>query len=151
MTDHPEQALVHHLLLAPESLPAAVTTNPLAQAFAMRIEECRSEHVRARFRIGLEFTQGNTVVQGGIQAAMLDFGMIFAAFTRTDSGHTLATIALTTHYLRPALAGDFVVEADVDRAGRSLIHAHATLFAADGKPVATASAAIAVIPLTHSA
>jgi len=75
--------------------------------------------------------------------------MIFAAFTRTDTGHTLATVTQTTNFLRPALAGDFTVEAEVERAGRLLIHTRATLSAADGKPVATASSPIALIPLPH--
>jgi len=147
--DHPERILIHHLLLAPDLAPLPVTTNPLALAFRMHIDACRPDHIRARFHIGPEFTQGNSVVQGGILAAMLDFGMIFAAFTRTDTGHTLATITQTTNFLRPALAGDFTVEAEVERAGRLLIHTRATLSAADGKPVATASSPIALIPLPH--
>lgn len=143
--DHPERALVHQLLAA-SPCDVAVTTNPLAIALGMRLEECAPDRIRARFNVGESFTQGNGVVQGGILAAMLDFGMIFAAFTRLAPGHTLASVSQTTNYLRPAQAGSFRVAAELDRAGRRLIHAHATLCGPDGRPVATASAPIAVIP-----
>lgn len=117
-----------------------VTTNPLAEAVGMTILAAAEGEVRARFSVDRRFTQGN-----GVVSALLDFGMAFAAFSAIPPGTTIATVSQTTSYLRAGLAGEFVVEAMLEKVGRTLIHARATL-TQDGKAVASATAPIAVIP-----
>lgn len=142
--EHPERSFIRQVIASGGSgIPVA--TNPLAQALAMRIEAARDGYVRASYRIDHPFTQGNGYVQGGIVSAMLDFGMVFAAFTRVPRHATIATVSQTTNYFRAAERGAFVVEAELERVGRTLINARATLIGADGKVVAGATAPFAVI------
>ena len=144
--EHPERALVHRAMAdGLGDLP--VTTNPLAIALGMRLVAAREGSVRVAFTVGAAFTQGNGVVQGGIISALLDFGMTFAAFSRVAVDATVATVSLTTNYFRPALAGELVVDAELEKTGRTLINARATLRDTAGTLLASATAPIAVIKL----
>ena len=144
--EHPERALVHRVIA--EGLgDLPVTTNPLAIALGMRLLSARTGGVRVAFTVGAAFTQGNGVVQGGIIAALLDFGMTFAAFSQVAADATVATVSQTTNYFRPAPAGELVVEAELEKTGRTLINARATLRDAAGTLLASATAPIAVIKL----
>lgn len=143
-SEHPERSFIRQIV-ASGSSGIPVTTNPLAQALDMRIEAARDGYVQASYRVDHPFTQGNGYVQGGIVSAMLDFGMVFAAFTRVPRHATIATVSQTTNYFRAAERGTFLVEAALERVGRTLINARATLIGADSKVVANATAPIAVI------
>jgi uncharacterized protein (TIGR00369 family) len=144
MNEHPERALVRRAI--DEHLTElAVTTNPLAISLNMRILEARDGWVRIGFKPPEGFTQGNGVVQGGIISAMLDFGMIFAAFSVVPADATVATVSQTTNYFRAARLGELTVEAELEKVGRTLINARASLFGSDRALLASASAPIAVI------
>ncbi len=142
--EHPERAFICRVVERGER-DVPVTTNPLAKALGMVIREASLGRVVAAFHAGDDWIQGNGVVQGGIVSAMLDFGMVFAVFSTIGSGTTIATLSQTTNYLRPAPAGDFTVEGAVERTGRTVAHARATLFDAAGRQVATAIAPFAVL------
>lgn len=147
--EHPERALVRRAIEAGlKDLP--VTTNPLARALAMRLLEARAGWVRLAFTVPDDFTQGNGVVQGGIVAGMLDFGMVFAAFSQVPVEATLATVAQTTNFFRAAMAGELLVEAELEKVGRTLINARASLRSPDGVLLAGATAPIAVIAQRRS-
>lgn len=123
----------------------AVDTNPLAIALGMRLIAASEGRIHVGYTVGEGFTQGNGMIQGGIVSALLDFGMIFAAFSQTPVGTTLATVAQTTNYFRPALSGELFVEAELEKIGRSMVNARAALFDAEHKCIASATAPIAVI------
>lgn len=146
-TEHPERALIRTLLQAPAGEWVAVTTNPLAVSMQMELSAHGPGHVTARFQVDERFTNGNAVLQGGIVSAMLDFGMVFAAFSQIPADATIATVAQTTNFFRAATPGGYTVEAELEKCGRTLINARATLRGADGKPVASATSPIAVLPL----
>lgn len=142
--DHPERLLVRRAIDERQwDLP--VQTNPLAIALGMRILEARNGRVRIGYTVGEGFTQGNGVIQGGIVSAMLDFGMIFAAFSMTPANSTLATISQTTNYFRAARIGELSVEAELERTGRSVMNGRASLYGPEHALLASASAPIAVI------
>ncbi|HLO64359.1 MAG TPA: PaaI family thioesterase [Azonexus sp.] len=144
--EHPERALVRRAVTEGlTDLP--VTTNPLAIALGTRLLSARDGGVQMAFSVGAAFTQGNGVVQGGIVSALLDFGMTFAAFSQVAADSTVATVSQTTNYFRPALAGELVVDAELEKAGRTLINARATLRDAAGTLLASATAPIALIKL----
>lgn len=147
--EHPERALVRQAI-AQKLADLPVTTNPLAIALNMRILEARDGWMRIGYRPSEGFTQGNGVVQGGIISAMLDFAMIFAAFSKVPVEATVATVSQTTNYFRPAFIGELLVEAELEKAGRTLINARASLFDADKTLLASASAPIAVITARQS-
>lgn len=144
ITEHPERALVRRAIEQKLSgLP--VTTNPLAISLNMRILEACDGWVRVAYTTPEGFTQGNGVVQGGIISAMLDFAMIFAAFSKVPADATVATVSQTTNYFRPVFLGELVVEAALEKAGRTLINARASLFDGERSLLASATAPIAVI------
>ncbi len=142
--EHPERSIVRRAI--DEGLTELpITTNPLAVALGMRILEARDAYVKVDYTVPENFTQGNGAVQGGIVSAMLDFGMIFAAFSMVPAHATVTTVAQTTNFFRAARTGRLVVEAELEKVGRTLINARATLSNPDGVLLASASAPIAVI------
>lgn len=147
LNEHPERALIRRII-AENLRDHPVDTNLLAQSMHMRVIEACKGAVKTGFELDATFTQGNGYVQGGILSAMLDFGMVFAAFSEIDADHTLASISLSTSFFRAARAGGFVVDASLVRAGRHVIHAQANLFDAEGILVAAATSPVAVIALS---
>ena len=143
--EHPERILVRRAI--DEQLKGlAVTTNPLAIALGMRIIEARDAHVKIGFTVDQRFTQGTGVVQGGIVSAMLDFAMIFAAFSAVPAHAVVATVSQTTHYFRATPVGQLIVDAELEKVGRTLINARATLFGTDQRALASATAVVIVSP-----
>lgn len=143
-SDHPERLIVRRAIDEQlRNLP--VTTNPLAVSLGMRILEARDGYIKVAYMVGEAFTQGNGVVQGGIVSAMLDFAMVFAAFSMTPAGTTVATISQTTNYFRPARPGELTVEADLEKVGRTMVNARATISDPEQRLIASSSAPIAVI------
>lgn len=141
---HPERAIVRRVI--DEGLAdVAVETNPLAIALGMRIVSASEDRVCMGYVVGAPFAQGNGFVQGGIISAMLDFGMVFAAFSQVSAESSVTTVSQTTNYFRPVLAGELLVEAELEKAGRMLINARAVLRDTSGKLLASATAPIAVI------
>lgn len=149
MTQHPERAFIR-AVIAEGRRDVPVPTNPLAEVFGMVVHAAEEGRVTAGFTADLRFTQGNGVVQGGILSTMLDFGLVFAAFSVIPADRTLATVSQTTSFLRPAAPGAFTVEAEVERAGRHVVHARATIRDCTGQAVATATAPLAVVPLPRT-
>jgi uncharacterized protein (TIGR00369 family) len=143
-SEHPERALIRQAI-EQKLVGIPVTTNPLAISLNMRILEARDGWVRIGYHPPEGFTQGNGVVQGGIVSAMLDFAMIFAAFSMVPVGATVATVSQTTNYFRPVFLGNLIVEGELEKTGRSLINARASLFSVDNSLLASATAPIAVI------
>lgn len=75
------------------------------------------------------------VVHGGALATALD---TVAGFAVTSScGQDIYTIDLRTDFLRPASESEFTVEGRTIRAGKRFGWADATIYAADGRAVAT--------------
>lgn len=144
LKQHPERAIVRRVI-EQGLTDLLVDTNPLAIALGMRILSADEGRVRMGYLVGAPFTQGNGFVQGGIISAMLDFGMVFAAFSQVPADSSVTTVSQTTNYFRPVLAGELVVEAELEKAGRTLINARAVLRDMDGKLLASATAPIAVI------
>ncbi len=152
MHDNPDRALLERLACA-GALPAPFDTNPLAADLHARIEAVDRDagRVSIAFEPGARYLQGTGVVQGGIVAAVLDFGLAMAALSRLPAGRSVATLSLTTNYLRAASAGRLQVHAQVERIGRTAAFCSARCVQADGGAreavVATATSALAVIAL----
>ncbi len=149
--DNPDRALLERVA-ASGQLPAAFDANPLARDLDARIEAIDRTlgSVTLSFAPGPRYLQGWGVVQGGIVATLLDFGLAMAALARLSKGQSLATLTLTTHFLKPAMPGRLQVVATVDRLGRSAAFASGRCLqlADDGSAsvVATATSALSVVP-----
>ena len=97
------------------------------------------------YQPGEAFTQGAGVIQGGVVAAMLDYAMALAGFTRIAHGKSFGTVSLTTQFLRPVTPGRYLALGRLDRAGSRMMYASAEL-RADGSPglLATACCVMAI-------
>jgi uncharacterized protein (TIGR00369 family) len=141
---HPERALVHRAIDEQlHELP--VESSPMATALGMRILEASVGTVRLAYTVGAAFTQGSGVVQGGIISAMLDYGMAFAAFSIVPADASVTTISQTTNFFRPVRPGDLRVDAELDKAGRTIINSRAALRDSAGVLLGSATSALAVI------
>ncbi|KIN61677.1 Thioesterase family protein [Sulfitobacter noctilucae] len=84
------------------------------------------------------------IVSGQALAALADTSMVFACFGYLDAPEPLGTVTLDTQFLRPATGDSIRAEAEVTRAGKSMIFTRVTLIAEpSGKPVAMATATFA--------
>jgi acyl-CoA thioesterase len=145
---NPDHILIQTFLDQPDR-PRAVDTNPVAAEYGARLLAADREAgtVRLGFELAPRHTQGNGVVQGGILAVLLDFGIAFAVLTRLPPGGNAGTVALTAQFLRAAGPGPCIVTGRIERLGRTLAFGAAELRAADGTGViATATAVMAVQP-----
>ena len=80
-----------------------------------------------RFPAKAEFMIPGGFLQGGIQAALIDEGMIVAVRTLLPAEEHFTTAELKVNYLRPAAGGSFVCESEVVRRGRTLIYVESSL------------------------
>lgn len=132
--------------LAGDRVPVPIDTNPLAIDLGARIESLDevSGSARLSFAPGERFLQGGGVIQGGIVAAMLDFGLAFALFARLPEDRMGSTASLTVDLLKPVRPGHHQVRARLTRLGGRLAFANAELGPEGGEPLATASAVMVV-------
>ena len=115
------------------------------------IEIDRAGFARARFRAEAAFLNPLGTVQGGILTAMLDEVMVDAALARLGADVVVPTLEIKTSFLRAVEAGPLTGEGRVTRAGRSVVFTEGTLFDADGREVARASATATIRPLPGGA
>ena len=84
------------------------------------------------------------IVCGQALAALADTAMVFACFGHLGQPEPVGTVTLDTQFLRPASGTQIRAEAQVTRAGRSMMFTRCTLIAEpSGKPVALATATFA--------
>ena len=122
---------------------------PLAEALKGQILEMDRDAGTAllAFDPGDQVLQTAGVIQGGIVAAMLDFAMALAAFSRLAADKSFGTVSLTTNFLKPALPGRHLARARLDRMGTRMIFASAELSRDGSKTaIATATAVMAISP-----
>ena len=107
--------------------------------------------VRLQFEPGEIFLQGEGVIQGGAVCAMLDFATACAAMAVLPAGQDCATITLTSSFLRPVQPGRLLVDAQIEKRGRTAVFARASLVSADEpwRILATANAVLAVAAPNH--
>jgi uncharacterized protein (TIGR00369 family) len=88
----------------------------------------------------------NGVVCGQALMAFADTAMVIAMVTASGGYRPMTTVDQTTHFMRAVASSDVLADARVVRMGRTMSFGRATLTsAADGKPVAIASSAFAML------
>lgn len=86
------------------------------------------------------------VICGQALMAAADTAMVFAVAAASGGYRPMTTVDQTIHFLRPAAGADVLVAAEIVRLGRTMAFGRVTLTnAADGKPVATAQCAYALL------
>ncbi|OAF07254.1 PaaI family thioesterase [Bradyrhizobium neotropicale] len=130
-----------------DGLPAAITSNSLAESLGTRIEniDAAGPGIELSFSVGQHFLQAEDVVHGGIVTTMLDFAMAYAALLAVPDGLSVATINMNVSCLRSARPGHYRAVAEIERCGRSVVFARAQLLDRENKLVATAASSLAVV------
>ena len=106
------------------------------------IEHAEEGRSRVRFPMQEAFTIPGGFVQGGMQAAWIDEGMIVAVRTLLPAAEHFTTAELRVNYLRPAAGASFLCESEVVRKGRTLVYVEASLTDDQGRLVARASSSL---------
>jgi uncharacterized protein (TIGR00369 family) len=142
MHDNPDRELIAEAVRAGLT-DVPVRSNPVFEDLAARILSAESGRVTLRFTVQERARQSDGIVHGGIISTMLDGAMAFAILSRLPRGESTATVSLTVNFLGAARQGDCDVEAYVERLGKCVAFARASLVS-DGKVVATSTAILAV-------
>jgi uncharacterized protein (TIGR00369 family) len=123
----------------------------LEQAFAvwvkslgLTVTEIGAQGVTMTMPISPDINRMGDIVCGQALAALADTAMVFACFGHLDKVEPVGTVTLDTQFLRPATGDSIRAEAEVTRAGKSMIFTRCTLIAEpSGKAVAMATATFA--------
>jgi uncharacterized protein (TIGR00369 family) len=141
---HADKTFLNKLLNG-ETVDSHFAGNPLGEAMQLHVEEISLQKIILKFTVSRMFTQGNGVIQGGIVSAMLDFGAAYIGLLNTLPNKGVVTTNLSINYLRAAPAGQYFVEAELDKAGSKMVFSSAKLYQQAGKNIATAIFSMAVV------
>ena len=86
------------------------------------------------------------VIQGGFLGAMMDDAMGFNTFISLGMKFAMATIDLHTQFLKAVPFGPITCEAEVTKAGKSIVFAEAKLFIGDDDLAARATSSLKLRP-----
>lgn len=117
---------------------------PWVQALQPTITEIGPTRTVLTIPISADIIRVGGIVSGQALAALADTAMVFACFGHLDAPEPVGTVTLDTQFLRPASGDSIRAEAEVTRAGKSMLFARCTLIAEpSGKPVALVTATFA--------
>jgi uncharacterized protein (TIGR00369 family) len=117
---------------------------PWVKSLRLEVTEIGGQGVTMTMPISPDINRMGDIVCGQALAALADTAMVFACFGHLDAVEPVGTVTLDTQFLRPAMGDSIRAEAEVTRAGKSMIFTRCTLIAEpSGKPVAMATATFA--------
>lgn len=117
---------------------------PWVRALEITVEEIGPEGATLTIPVGAQINRIGNIVSGQALAALADTAMVFACFGHLGAPEPVGTVTLDTQFLRPGSGERIRAEAEVTRAGRSMIFARCRLIALpSGKDVALATATFA--------
>lgn len=140
MTAHDRDAIQHDIA---ERLAAS----RFHASLGIRLHALRDDGVVLRMQAGPEHANLHGTVHGGVLATLADTaaGVAIRAVL-PDPGAPHATVTLDVQYLAPAGPGTLSGVGRVEKLGRRIAFADATVLDADGVVVARAQATVAIAP-----
>ena len=129
---------------------SATSDSALAKLIGRKILVFDTEtgQVEVGFTITNDFINMQGVLHGGAYATMLDTACGVAVRSRLDmdkfAGH--ATLELKTSYLKAGAPGNYLAKGQVQKMGKSIAFADATLYNSDNELVGSASATFILRP-----
>jgi uncharacterized protein (TIGR00369 family) len=112
----------------------------------IRIEAISADGVRARLPRSPHIQRAGGVVLGQALMAMADTLLVLAFAEALARLPSMATISLTTNFMRPAVDCDVIGQARPLRLGRRTVFGEVTFFAdGDAQPIAHSTGAFAVL------
>lgn len=113
----------------------------------LRIETISAQGLRARLPRAPHIQRAGGVVLGQALMAMADTMLVFTFAEALGRLPSMATISLTTNFMRAAVDCDVIGQARALKLGRSTVFGEVTFFTdADPAPIAQSTAAFAVLP-----
>lgn len=133
----------------------ALDCNPISRSLEAMLLEGTPGQLRLRFVAPPWSVQGNAVVGGGTLATMLDLAMAMAVLSALPPGRNCTTINLSVNMIAPAQLGPVFAQASIERLGRRVGFARATLYDGSERLLASASSTLSLFderppPLTSS-
>ena len=132
--------------MTPENAQAFLDENFAPWVLALRPEVTRIDRDLTVLSMAIADSLNRTggILSGQALTALADTAMVLACCGHLGELIPVATVTLDTQFLRPATGTAIRAEAEVTRAGRSMIFARCTLLAVlSQKPVALATATFA--------
>ncbi len=120
---------------------------PITRFMGMDVHRTGRGTARATATIGETHHNPNGVAHGSVIFAMADTSMGAATMSILDEGSYCSTIEIQIRYLRPVVSGPVVVETQVIKPGRRIVHLESRATDADGRLVATATGSYAVLEI----
>lgn len=113
----------------------------------VRIESISGDGVRARLPRSQHIQRAGGVVLGQALMAMADTMLVFTFAEALGRMASMATISLTTNFMRAAVDCDVIGQARALRLGRRTVFGEVIFFAdGDPAPIAQSTGAFAVLP-----
>ena len=113
----------------------------------LTIEAISADGVRARLPRSLHIQRAGGVVLGQALMAMADTMLVLTFAEALGRLPSMATISLTTNFMRAAIDCDVIGKARALKLGRGTVFGEVTFFTdADPAPIALSTAAFAVLP-----
>ncbi|MCX7559144.1 PaaI family thioesterase [Sulfitobacter sp. F26204] len=117
---------------------------PWIKALSPVISEISAARTVMTIPITPDIKRIGDIVCGQALTALADTAMVLACFGHLDAPEPVGTVTLDTQFLRPATGDSIRCEAEVTRAGKSMMFTRCTLIAEpSGKAVAMATATFA--------
>ncbi len=117
---------------------------PWIRALGPKINDISAQGCVMTIPVTPQINRVGDIVCGQALAALADTSMVFACFGHLGGPEPVGTVTLDTQFLRPASGDSIRAEAEVTRAGKSMVFTRVTLIAEpSGKPVALATATFA--------
>ncbi|MDO6482458.1 PaaI family thioesterase [Shimia thalassica] len=119
---------------------------PWVQSLDLTVEAISPSGATLTMPITPDLARVGGIVSGQALAALADTSMVFATFGHMQEARPVATTNLDTQFLRPGLGDSIKCEAEIVRAGKSLIFCKATLTALPSEKVTATATATFFIP-----
>lgn len=117
---------------------------PWVRALDITVTEIGKDRTVLRIPITANLNRTGGIVSGQALTALADTAMVLACGGHVGEMIPVGTVTLDTQFLRPASGNHIVAEAEVTRAGRTMMFARCRLIAEpSGKDVALATATFA--------
>jgi uncharacterized protein (TIGR00369 family) len=117
---------------------------PWVRALSPVVTEINQDRCVMTIPVTAEIMRIGDIVSGQALAALADTAMVFACFGHLGEVAPFGTVTLDTQFLRPGTGTAIRAEAEVTRAGKSMLFVRCSLIAEPSeKPVALATATFA--------
>ena len=134
-------------LQSERAFPARIKSSRLAEALETRLEKIddAGPRIELSFVVSDYFLQAEDVIHGGAFAMMLDFAMAYAGLLAVPDGLSVATINMNLSCIRSARPGRYRAVAEIERCGKSIVFARATLSDQAANTVAIAVSSLSIV------